>query len=182
GIRIREARWSSQAVSRSSRAGVAGSVAPWPRPSPGRGPRSSWPRLTRPRRSVPTVPSSRRCRRSPTPRSRHRSSSRRPERVPPITTRDPRWIETPPALAEVSRRLREPGEVALDTEGDSLHHYPERLSLIQLAMPSSDVWLVDPLALGDLSPLASVFAAPSGTTGVPAGANDVVQLKRRGIA
>ena len=117
----------------------------------------------------------------PTPRSRHRSSSRRPERVPPITTPDPRWIETPPALAEVSRRLREPGEVALDTEGDSLHHYPERLSLIQLAMPSSDVWLVDPLALGDLSPLASVFAAPSVTTVLHAGDNDLVQLKRRGI-
>jgi ribonuclease D len=48
-------------------------------------------------------------------------------------------------------------------------------------MPSSDVWLVDPLALGDLSPLASVFAAPSVTTVLHAGDNDLVQLKRRGI-
>jgi len=103
-------------------------------------------------------------------------------RVPPITTTDARWIETPPALAEVSQRLRAPGEIALDTEGDSLHHYPERLSLIQLALPSSHVWLVDPLALGDLSPLASVFAAPSVLTVLHAGDNDLVQLKRRGIA
>src|SRR5262249_59830352 len=87
-----------------------------------------------------------------------------------------------PPRAGVSQRLRAPaGEVALDTEGDSLHHYPERLSLIQLAVPSQDVWLVDPLALGDLSPLASVFAAPSVTTVLHAGDNDLVQLKRRGI-
>src|SRR5438093_12317252 len=93
-----------------------------------------------------------------------------------------RWIETDRDLAEVPQRLRAPGEIALDTEGDSLHHYPERLSLIQLALPSSNVWLVDPLALGDLSPLASVFAVPSVLTVLHAGDNDLVQLKRRGIA
>src|SRR5947209_18399172 len=92
-----------------------------------------------------------------------------------------RWVENDADLAEVSQRLRAPGEIALDTEGDSLHHYPERLSLIQLALPSSNVWLVDPLALGDLSPLASVFAAPSVLTVLHAGDNDLVQLKRRGI-
>ena len=32
------------------------------------------------------------------------------------------------------QRLGAPGEIALDTEGDSLHHYPERLALIQLAV------------------------------------------------
>src|SRR3989441_11934781 len=93
-----------------------------------------------------------------------------------------RWIETDRDLAEVSRRLRAPGEVALDTEGDSLHHYPERLSLIQLAVPSSEAWLVDPLAVTDLSSLASVFAAPDVVTVVHAGDNDLVQLKRRGFA
>jgi ribonuclease D len=74
-----------------------------------------------------------------------------------------------------------PGEIALDTEGDSLHHYPERLSLIQVAVVSGDVWLVDPLALGDLGPLASVFTAPSVMTVLHAGDNDLVQLKRRGF-
>ena len=74
-----------------------------------------------------------------------------------------------------------PGEVALDTEGDSLHHYPERLSLIQLAVPSGDVWLVDPLALSDLGPLASAFAGPAVLTVLHAGDNDLVQLKRRGF-
>ncbi|MBI4635283.1 MAG: HRDC domain-containing protein [Candidatus Rokubacteria bacterium] len=69
--------------------------------------------------------------------------------------------------------------MALDTEGDSLHHYPERLSLVQLAVPAGEVWLVDPLALDDLSALAPVFAGPGITTVLHAGDNDLVQLKRR---
>jgi ribonuclease D len=56
------------------------------------------------------------------------------------------------------------------------------LSLIQLAVASGDVWLVDPLALGDLGPLASVFATPSVVTVLHAGDNDLVQLKRRGFS
>src|SRR5262249_61682452 len=100
----------------------------------------------------------------------------------PIATTGSHWVETAPDLAEASRRLVSPGEIALDTEGDSLHHYPERLSLIQLARPSGDVWLVDPIALGDLGPLASVFAVPSVVTVLHAGDNDLVQLKRRGFA
>ena len=99
----------------------------------------------------------------------------------PIDTIASRWVETDADLAEISRRLRAPGEIGLDTEGDSLHHYPERLSLIQLAVSSRDVWLVDPLALGDLTPLAPVFTTPSVVTVLHAGDNDLVQLKRRGF-
>lgn len=70
-------------------------------------------------------------------------------------------------------------EVALDTEGDSLHHYPERLALVQLAERSGQAWLVDPLALGDLQPLASIFAEGRRTVVLHAGDNDLVHLKRR---
>jgi len=70
-------------------------------------------------------------------------------------------------------------ELALDTEGDSLHHYPERLALVQLASASGDVWLVDPLALDDLSALARIFAGPGITTVLHAGDNDLTHLKRR---
>jgi ribonuclease D len=76
-------------------------------------------------------------------------------------------------------RLAVAGEVALDTEGDSLHHYPERLSLLQLATPAGEIWLVDPLALDDLSPLAPVFAEPAVVTVLHAGDNDLAHLKRR---
>lgn len=44
--------------------------------------------------------------------------------------------------------------VALDTEADSLHAYPEKLCLIQVSIVSGD-WLIDPLSpiqLGGLWP------------------------------
>jgi ribonuclease D len=68
--------------------------------------------------------------------------------------------------------------VSLDTEGDSLHHYPERLALVQLATPDG-VWLIDPLALPDLSALAPLFAGQAPTVVVHAGDNDLTHLKRR---
>ena len=69
--------------------------------------------------------------------------------------------------------------MALDTEGDSLHHYPERLALLQLAAPDGTVWLVDPLAVPDLTPHTPVFAESRPVLGVHAGDNDLAQLKRR---
>jgi ribonuclease D len=68
--------------------------------------------------------------------------------------------------------------VALDTEGDSLHHYPARLALMQLAEPSGQVTLVDPLAV-DVRPLGRVFADPGVLLVVHAGDNDLAELKWR---
>jgi ribonuclease D len=76
------------------------------------------------------------------------------------------------------RELSAAPELALDTEGDSLHHYPERLALIQIGMPGGGVWLVDPLALTDLTPLAPLFTGGP-TLVLHAGDNDLVHLKRR---
>lgn len=76
------------------------------------------------------------------------------------------------------RELTVAAELALDTEGDSLHHYPERLALIQIGLPDGSVWLLDPLALTDLTPLASLFVAGP-TLVLHAGDNDLVHLKRR---
>jgi ribonuclease D len=75
--------------------------------------------------------------------------------------------------------LRGAGEIALDTEGDSLHHYPERLALIQIADRAGAAWLVDPLALPDLGPLGPVFAAKTPLLVLHAGDNDLAHLKRR---
>ena len=46
-------------------------------------------------------------------------------------------------------------------------------------MPDGRVWLVDPLVLTDLTPLAPLFADPTRTLVLHAGDNDLVHLKRR---
>lgn len=50
--------------------------------------------------------------------------------------------------------------LACDLEADSLHHYQEKVCLIQLSTPRESV-LIDPLALADLSALALVMADPA---------------------
>jgi ribonuclease D len=77
------------------------------------------------------------------------------------------------------RELSAASAIALDTEGDSLHHYPERLALIQIGVPEGGVWLIDPLALPDLGPLAPLFTDPTRLLVLHAGDNDLVHLKRR---
>lgn len=46
--------------------------------------------------------------------------------------------------------------IAVDTEADSLHSYPEKLCLVQVSIPGHDA-LIDPLAGFDLAPLWDVF-------------------------
>jgi ribonuclease D len=46
-------------------------------------------------------------------------------------------------------------------------------------VPDGTVWLVDPIALTDLAPLAPVFADPARTLVLHAGDNDLIHLKRR---
>ena len=72
----------------------------------------------------------------------------------------PEIVATPRSLlALVGRLIREP-LLAVDLEADSLHHYQEKVCLIQISTPSESV-LIDPLALPDLSPLAPVLADPA---------------------
>jgi len=75
--------------------------------------------------------------------------------------------------------LRSAREVAVDTEGDSLHHYPARLSLIQAGIRDGRVWLIDPLALTDLRALGEVFSDPRVCLVLHAGDNDLIHLKQR---
>jgi ribonuclease D len=67
-------------------------------------------------------------------------------------------IDRETQLADFLSQLRDASWVALDTEADSLHAYPEKLCLLQFSIPDQDV-LVDPLA--DL-PLAPLFEALTG--------------------
>lgn len=67
-------------------------------------------------------------------------------------------IDTAQALTEFLPRLRAADWVALDTEADSLHAYPEKVCLIQLSITGHDR-LVDPLAGLDLDPLLDALNA-----------------------
>lgn len=61
-------------------------------------------------------------------------------------------IDTDGKLTEFLPGLQSAGWVALDTEADSLHAYPEKLCLIQISTATADR-LIDPLAPLDLSRL-----------------------------
>jgi ribonuclease D len=68
--------------------------------------------------------------------------------------------------------------LAIDTEADSLHHYPGKLCLVQVADAQGRGHLIDPLALRDLSPLAPVLADPRTLKVLHAADNDLAYLKR----
>ncbi|MCP4114814.1 MAG: ribonuclease D [Desulfobacteraceae bacterium] len=56
--------------------------------------------------------------------------------------------------------LKTEKELAFDLEADSMHHFKEKVCLIQVA-DSTDSFLVDPLAINDLSALGPVFEDPA---------------------
>jgi len=72
--------------------------------------------------------------------------------------------------------MREP-IVAVDTESNSLYVYQEQVCLIQFSTPHTD-FLVDPLALGDLSPLGPLFSQPGIEKVFHAAEYDLLCLKR----
>ena len=64
----------------------------------------------------------------------------------------PRVIDSDSKLASYLPVLRSADWVAVDTEADSLHAYPEKVCLIQISTTAGDK-LVDPLAKVELDPL-----------------------------
>lgn len=91
----------------------------------------------------------------------------------------PIWIQSPADLGALVRDLAGVPAVALDTEADSLHHYPERLCLIQAADPEGRVFFLDPLALPDLEPLRAICADPATVKVFHSAENDLAHFKRR---
>jgi ribonuclease D len=69
------------------------------------------------------------------------------------------WIETLPRLEGVARILGQSKIIGVDLEADSLYHYFEKVCLIQVATESAS-YVIDPLALRDLSALHPVFSNP----------------------
>ncbi len=89
----------------------------------------------------------------------------------------PQLITTPQQLAEVRQALLSQPVVAVDTESNSLFAYRERVCLIQFSIPGHD-YLVDPLAIDDISGLGDVFADPEIEKIFHAAEYDLLVLKR----
>ena len=60
-------------------------------------------------------------------------------------------------LAEAVRHAYGHPRVAVDIESNGFHRYPEHICLVQLAVDES-VYIVDPLAIDDMSPLGQLLA------------------------
>ena len=66
---------------------------------------------------------------------------------------------TQDSLSKLARDLSSQPRLAVDTESNSLHAYREQVCLIQFSTANTD-YLVDPLALPDLSAIAPLFSNP----------------------
>lgn len=86
-------------------------------------------------------------------------------------------ITQPAALRDLAAILSREEKVAVDTESNSLYAYQEQVCLIQFSIPGSD-YLVDPLALTDLTPLAPIFNNPNIEKIFHASEYDLICLKR----
>jgi ribonuclease D len=90
---------------------------------------------------------------------------------------DPIWVDRPAQLEAMLKDLLVHPVVAVDTESNSLHAYREQVCLIQFSTPESD-YVVDPLALTDLSSLGKLFGNPAAEKVFHAAEYDLICLKR----
>jgi len=86
-------------------------------------------------------------------------------------------IDTDQKLQAFLPQLRASPWIALDTEADSLHAYPEKLCLLQISLPGADV-LLDPLSGMKMSPVLEVLA---GRELILHGADYDLRLLRKGF-
>jgi len=86
-------------------------------------------------------------------------------------------ITKPAELEDLTRHLSGEELIAVDTESNSLFAYQERVCLVQFSTINHD-FLVDPLALPGLEPLATIFANDKIEKIFHAAEYDLVCLKR----
>lgn len=86
-------------------------------------------------------------------------------------------VTRPAGLQQLVETLSSQPIVAVDTESNSLHAYREQVCLIQFSTHQTD-YLVDPLQLADISPLAPIFTDPKIEKVFHAAEYDVICLRR----
>ena len=89
----------------------------------------------------------------------------------------PIWVDNTSLFNQMSGDLSLQTRIAVDTESNSLHAYREQVCLIQFSTLKKD-YLVDPLALNDLSLLASIFSNPHIEKVFHAAEYDLICLRR----
>jgi len=94
------------------------------------------------------------------------------ETLPP-----PVWVNTKELLQKMIDDLATQSRVAVDTESNSLHAFREQVCLAQISSTNAD-YLIDPLALKDLSALAPIFSNPNIEKVFHAAEYDLVCLRR----
>jgi ribonuclease D len=82
------------------------------------------------------------------------------------------WVGNDAELATAAHAWAGVSAVALDTEFVRTRTFYPRLGLIQIAAPGS-CWLVDPLSVGDLSPVARLLDDPGTLKVVHSGSEDI---------
>ena len=96
--------------------------------------------------------------------------------IPPSLP-DPMWVNKPAQMQVMMKELLAHPIVAVDTESNSLHAYHEQVCLIQFSSVDLD-YVVDPLAMEDLSSLGPLFANPEIEKVFHAAEYDLICLKR----
>jgi len=89
----------------------------------------------------------------------------------------PVWVDKADILMQMVADLTVQTRIAVDTESNSLHAYREQVCLIQFSTPKTD-YVVDPLALEDLSSLAPLFSDPKIEKIFHAAEYDLICLRR----
>ncbi|MFN8498136.1 MAG: HRDC domain-containing protein [Anaerolineae bacterium] len=88
-----------------------------------------------------------------------------------------KYISTPAALTTALAEWALAPALAVDTEANSLHSYTEHPSLVQISTRQAD-YIIDPIALPDLSSVAPLFADAAIEKVFHAAENDILGLKR----
>ncbi len=87
------------------------------------------------------------------------------------------WVDTSEGLAEVAARIRDASVIAVDTEQDAFFAYRPKVCILQISADGCD-FVVDTLALSDLTSLREPFTDPSRVKILHAADNDIALLKR----
>jgi len=86
-------------------------------------------------------------------------------------------VSQPAQLGAAARELIDSHAIALDTESNSFHHYPEQLCLIQIASRHK-IYIIDTISLSDLAPLRDILVDVSIMKVVHAADYDIRSLDR----